>query len=273
MVGRDRLETFLTTESLFNDSWFGSILNPFKTRTEKLAESLDAKLFKKATLKDLANAPRVYINATNVGTGHAFTFAAGASGKCEVGEYELGYVQKPDWNLARAVAASSAIPVGFVPLRVETEEYRLPAPYSYTALIDGGVYDNLGINPLLRKEADIDLIIVSDAGFPYRYEAEPTESGLLVVRNTIDIMMEQIRTLQFERLISRWNAKTGPRPIWFSIDSESGEEKPGDAKAAAAIPTSFAKLETNQLTVIKRHGAALVEERLRKYAGEVIGKR
>lgn len=46
--------------------------------------------------------------------------------------------------------------------------------------------------------------------------------------DTIDILMEQVRGLQFKRL--ELNAAAGgAKPVWFSIDSELGQAREGDA--------------------------------------------
>jgi len=265
-----RLEVFLENESLFSESILASILTPTKSRTETLATALDEKLFRGATLDDLSNGPRIFINATNVGTGNLFTFSAGG-GSCTIGEYELGYARKPDFSVAMAVTASCAYPFGYAPLILSSAQYALPKEYKYTALIDGGVYDNLGVGPLLLRDADLDFVILSDAGFPYQYETEPTASGLLVVKNAIDIMMGQNRRLQFGKLMSGWKNGIGPRPIWFSIDSEKGEELSGDAQAASTIATGLTKLDRNQIALLERQGASLVQARIERHAPELLG--
>ena len=43
-------------------------------------------------------------------------------------------------------------------------------------------------------------MIVSDAGKPFAIDERPTVSGAAILVEAIDILMEQVRGLQFERL-------------------------------------------------------------------------
>ena len=82
--------------------------------------------------------------------------------------------------------------------------------------------------------------------------------------------MEQVRGLEFDRLKHRNKAKVGPKPLWFSIDSEIGESQPGDAAFASSIRTNLKKLSDPEIDVLTRHGGALVEKRINDYAPELI---
>ena len=55
-------------------------------------------------------------------------------------------------------------------------------------------------------------------------------------------MMEQVRGLQFKRLELNAAKAGGAKPAWFSIDSEEGEARAGDAAFASAIRTNLCKL-------------------------------
>jgi NTE family protein len=136
-------------------------------------------------------------------------------------------------------------------------------------LTDGGVYDNLGVNPLMRKRNALDYLIVSDAGKPFAIDERPTESGAAVLVEAIDILMEQVRGLQFKRL--ELNAASGgAKPIWFSIDSELGQARDGDAAFASAIGTNLKKLGRAELDVLARHAGALLRHRLQTYSPELL---
>lgn len=58
-----------------------------------------------------------------------------------LGEHELGVVPGGEFVLARAVAASSAFPPVFPPLKLESDEYAPALPVDYVTLTDGGIYD------------------------------------------------------------------------------------------------------------------------------------
>ena len=162
-----------------------------------------------------------------------------------MGEWELGAVPAPDFRLSRAVAASSAFPPVFPPLRMDRADYP-SAQVDFVCLTDGGVYYNFGVNPLMRKRNALDYLIVSDAGKPFAIDERPTESGSAVLVEAIDILMEQVRGLQFKRL--ELNATAGgARPVWFSIDSELGQAREGDAAFASAIGTNLKRLRRRRI--------------------------
>lgn len=265
----DRLDQYLATRSIAVGSVIGGMLDPFHTRLDKLAETYERDLFHGKKLGDLAEGPRIYLNSTNLATGNMFSFIAGAQGKSEMGDYELGFVDAPNFPIARAVAASSAFPPVFPPLRLDEKTYKHAAQCDYVTLSDGGLYDNLGVNPGLAALNKLDYLLVSDAGKPYAIKADPTESGALVLKEGLDIMMEQIRGLQFDRMEHRHKANAGPCPLWFSIDSHDGEAMPGDSVFASSIETNLKALNAAERAVLARHGAALVAARIRHWAPEL----
>ncbi len=268
----DTLDAYLRTRSVAVSSFLAGALDPFESRLGKLAASYDKHLFNGARLKALAGGPRLYLNSTNLSTGNMFFFVAGGNKPCEIGEHELGVVESPDFPICDAVAASSAFPPVFPPLMLGPDRYAPSVPVDYVTLTDGGIYDNLGVNPVLRDRNALDYVIVSDGGKPFAIDTQPTQSGALVLKAGLDIMMEQIRGLEFDRLAHRHLAGKGPRPLWFSIDSRIGEARPGDAAFASAISTNLARLSNEEMDVLTRHGGALLASRLGQYAPELINQ-
>jgi NTE family protein len=263
------LETYLRTKSIAVSSVVGGILDPFASRLEKLAQSYARDLFGERTLGALGSGPRLYLNATNLATGNLFFFVTGGGGAAEMGEWELGAHPADGFRLSRAVAASSAFPPVFPPLRVEQAEY--PATdVEYVTLTDGGVYDNLGVNPLLRQRNALDYVIVSDAGKPFQIEQRPTEAGTGVLVESIDILMEQVRGLQFKRLELSAHKEGGAKPVWFSIDSAIGQARDGDAAFSSAIKTDLRRLGAAEMDVLQRHAGALLAHRLQAYTPELL---
>jgi NTE family protein len=277
----DRLESYLTTSKwVAAGTVLSAILHPFKTRVEELADSYDQDLFQGATLSALGQAPRVYFNATNIGNGNRFFFSAGRApdipeGRTDVamGDHETGRLLAKDVPIAQAVAASSAFPPVFNPLRMEHPELAKKRA-GYVSLTDGGVYDNLGANPFLYDEniwpLHLDYVIVSDGGKPFAVKLKPPTSGTGVLTRMHSIQMEQIRGLVFQRLKERRAAGIGPVPLFFSIDSTVGEVQDQDADQASAIATDLKGLTGEEMEVLLRHGGALLEARIRKRAPELI---
>src|SRR5688572_16442739 len=190
----DELDRYLRTRSIAVSTVIGGLLDPFASRLDKLAASYDDHLFKKKTLDSLAAGPRVYLNSTNLATGNMFSFVAGGGKPSEMGEWELDFHPAGKYPISRAVAASSAFPPVFPPLRLDQADYPA-AQCEYVTLSDGGVYDNLGVNPLFRARNGLDYLLVSDAGKPFSMDESPTESGTIVLKESIDILMEQVRGL------------------------------------------------------------------------------
>ena len=266
----DILESYLKTKSIAVASVIGGIIDPFESRLDKLADSYDRDLFAGKKLSDLKDGPRIYFLSTNLATGNMFFFVAGGGKPEEIGEHELKAVPAPGFSIARAVAASSAFPPVFPPLRIDPDVYPPAAAVEYVTLTDGGVYDNMGVNPMLRTVRNpLDYMIVSDGGKPFAIEDRPTESGAIVLKAGLGIMMEQIRGLEFDRMEHRWLAKKGPKPLWFSIDSSNGEKQPGDASFASSIGTNLKRLSDEEIAVLTRHGGALVAARIDQYAPEL----
>jgi NTE family protein len=166
--GLNKLEKYLKTRSIAVASVIGGVLDPFESRLDKLAASYDRDLFSGITLAALRNGPRVYFNATNLATGNLFFFVAGGGREEELGEHELGTGKASNFLVSCAVAASSAFPPVFPPLRIDSDVYHPGAAVEYVTLADGGVYDNMGVNPLLRMARNaLDYMIISDGGKPF----------------------------------------------------------------------------------------------------------
>lgn len=265
----DELEEYLCTKSIAVGSVIGGILDPFEGRLDKLAKTYDRDLFAGQTMSALAGGPRIYVNATNLATGNMFFFVAGGGKPTEMGEHELGAAPADHYPIAKAVAASSAFPPVFPPLRLEPADYPPAEKVGYVTLTDGGIYDNMGVNPLLRERNALDYLIVSDGGKPFAITIEPTTSGAIVLKESLDIMMEQIRGLQFDRIEHRAKAKAGPIPLWFSIDSALGQIQEGDATFASSIKTDLRALKADELAVLTRHAGGLVSHRLGTHAPEL----
>ena len=209
----DRLEMYLRTKSIAVSSVLGGLLNPFTSRLDELVETYDRDLFANKKLSSLKDGPRIYINATNLATGNMFFFVAGGKGKTELGEHELGQTNASKIKISSAVAASSAFPPVFPPLQLKKDQFP-SEQVDYVTLTDGGVYDNLGVNPLLRVERNkLDYALVSDGGKPFVISPEPTESSVIVLKEAIGILMEQVRGLQFERCAACPSSRTRAKAL------------------------------------------------------------
>lgn len=154
------------------------IRRPF-TRTSLLEKTLDDVLYDGAKLDDLpSSGPKLIINATELTTGSAFRFSAGASGS-----WRFGKVIGEDITLSHAVAASAAYPLllNHFQDRYVFERKDGSRHLSAVSLSDGGIYDNLGLGPLWPdRSAEVSLnvdpcpnLICCSAGYGLRADDHP----------------------------------------------------------------------------------------------------
>jgi NTE family protein len=268
-VALSELDTYLRTRSIAVASFVGGIIDPFASRLEKLAESYDAHLFHGLKLGDLKAGPRLYLNATNLTTGNMFFFITGEDKDVVMGDHELKTADASGIPLCQAVAASSAFPPVFPPMPIHAKIYPPAEPYDYITLCDGGVYDNMGINPTMLDRNALDYVIISDAARPLGRLQDPVDSGSMVLRAALDIMMNQVRGLQFDRVQTHHLAGKGPKPMWFSINSTEGEAQAGDGDLASAVGTNLKSLSTGEMNVLLRHAGALLKARIAEHAPEL----
>lgn len=149
-----------------------------------MASVYDETFFPSNSFADILDAPtgidEIAFNATEFRNGLAFRFQKSAKGRIGNG---LVYISRADASLIRLadiVAASSCFPGGFEPIAFPDDfawpGNQVPEAVSRAvdgrplALMDGGIYDNQGIDSLLladeRAEIDLDLFIISDVNQP-----------------------------------------------------------------------------------------------------------
>lgn len=149
-------------------------------RVDLVAEYLDAELFGQSTFADLVRRgqrPFVMINASDMSLGTRFEFTQD--------QFDLLCSDLSAFPIARAVAASSAVPILFSPMTLrnysgqcgyrepaaprtqaasvrqtykaaETRSYLDATTRPYLHLLDGGITDNIGLRGLLDRMAAYD---------------------------------------------------------------------------------------------------------------------
>ncbi|MBR7798535.1 patatin-like phospholipase family protein [Undibacterium fentianense] len=212
------------------------------------------------TLSDLPQSPEWAINGTTAETGKRFRFK-----RDNMGDYVFGYsADVADFRLADAMAVSAAFPIGFGPLALDSSMYRWrkqekwqddgpmvehTPEYLRLHLYDGGVYDNLGIEPYLdvgtgKKKNSISLntrILVLDAGAPLVKKELTSNWHILQLTRLSDIVTDQTRALRVRCLYRFMNENQGQANYIYIANPkllESGESKES-AKFAVAYPTSL----------------------------------
>jgi len=122
-------------------------------------------------LADLPDSPAFVFCATDLSFGCNFEFS-----RRRVGDFQAGYLRDPGKvPVATAVAASSCFPPLFGPVRLDAGALDFAGGkqsgsglLDRVELSDGGVYDNMATEPVLKRCARI---LVSDAGAPFAFEA------------------------------------------------------------------------------------------------------
>ena len=234
----------------------------------------------KYKLAEVPATPEWSINGTTAENGRRFRFK-----RDSIGDWQLGYSKPYDFPLAKALAVSAAFPGGIGPLSIASKGFSwkkrpqwgtniegvdISLPFKRLRLYDGGVYDNLGLEPYYdtgaraAKYSDL-AIYVSDAGAPL---AQGPSAGALSpwrVKRLADIMSEQSRTLRVRSFIKYLESASDPLGAYAYIGTKvSG----GDSQAwevAKSFPTSLQRLKEKDFDSIASHGYAVAKDVERLY--------
>ena len=161
-----------------------------------------------------AKVPILLLNATTVNTGHNWQFSTTWMGESPFAMQKIDanarlrrmYYKttgekkyRREIRLGYAVAASSAVPGLFDPLKLKTLY-----PGYKVSLVDGGVHDNQGIAGLL--EQDCTVMLVSDASGQMVTINQVGDNILAVPLRSNDILMERVRNAEYQELATRRRA-------------------------------------------------------------------
>jgi len=214
-----------------------------------------------AKLAALPERPRFVFCATDLCHGVNFVFERG-----RVGDYRLGYLSPPpaDWTVARAVAASSCFPPIFNPLPLDAavadfKRGRGRLDGADVRLSDGGLYDNLGLEPVWK---DHRTVLVSDGGAVF---GSVSDKGLLArIGRYVDIVDTQALALRKRWLISNFLDGTMSGAYWgigSATDSYTGDgagySKALASEVIAGVRTDLDAFSTAEMAVLENHGYAL----------------
>ena len=174
--------------------------------------------FDNKTLKDLSAKPLIGIGSTNLQTCRPFTFSQLKMADSSYSKFKLPVIFLHEkFPIAKAVMASSCVPFAFTPIAIDKAFYEDPRQYDKVApkLVDGGVYDNQGIQKITQKGSmyESDIIITSDAGGGLLSSDKYLNSLSLVLRS-MDLFMYRIKNFQMMENIYR-NVKDAQKPIAY----------------------------------------------------------
>lgn len=263
-------------------------------RANVLADTIRSGWGIKATLNDLPPSPIWAVNATTVETGRRWRFRASpnsrALGRQTMGDGVLGYSYDQALPLASAMATSAAFPGGISPLVLKTKgrkwflpnfadptkpDLNIQPQFRSYHLADGGVYDNLGLEPIfdhgeniLRPGTNCNYIISSDAGAPLNVQKWGFLSQLLGFSlRTVNIMGAQQRNLRVRSLVNAFE-KNRVKGIFINIAEPAREAINGARSSKPQVCANLEKLEW--LTIEKALKGANFKTTLRSPPAEMM---
>ena len=210
------------------------------------ARALSKSLYEHDRMADLPRDPDFILTATDLTKGRALRIAPGFTGS-----YDYGYVEPTPTaiKLGDAVAASAAFPPSFTVVYLRTGKLPFPkAAPDPLSLVDGGVYDNLGLEwfqgwgtdalrPATAHRPDI-AIVANASGLLGR--TDKTFRPLNAFPRDLAIQYEQSLSLRV-----RWNderMKEAPGSgIYMAIKSDLQKENLPAQLKASLLPSELVK--------------------------------
>ena len=225
--------------------------------------------------------PAVITGATEIGYGVDWVFEDPTAHRPHgrVGDYRLGYAAPPaGLRLADIVAASCAFPPFFAPMvfdgvvmhltggrrGLESDEERA-AIMRHIRLTDGGVYDNLGLEPVWKRHATV---LVSDGGGVFRARTERTMLGRV-------LRILSIATNGGQSVRSRWLQASYARGVihgtsWALDTVVDGCYPRGTTELINSIRTDLDAFSRAEQQILERHGYLVADAQVRAHCPELV---
>jgi NTE family protein len=278
-------------ERLCTQSLMGGMLRQLKSprnwfflfsRANLLAYALRDEWGVTMNLSELPIKPEWSINGTTAETGKRFRFK-----NKDLGDYVLGYAPSHGFPLAKALAVSAAFPGGIGPLVIAADQLewkkrawdepientkKVPPKYPKIHLYDGGVYDNLGLEPFFDAGKGVvkttlpeeTIIMVSDAGAPLIQGFSFARLNPWRMMRVADIISDQSRSLRIRTFIN-YLKQDKVRGAYFYIGERVSDDIPcSSAVFASNFPTTLRKLTKSEFEKIIDHGYRVSEKTYRE---------
>jgi NTE family protein len=252
------------------------VMTPRVTVNDRVVRALDKRLFDGLRLDELPDAPRFVFVATNLQTGSIMRLS-----KKYMRDYKVARVRAPRVPVARAVAASAAFPPVLSPAHIDVapddwDEVE-PAPDGVNLwpprrllLSDGGVYDNLGLEPVYKRCITI---LVSDGGGHVEYAANVPTTWAGQLRRVLSVVDNQVRSLRKRSLIEDYQRGVFTGTYWGIRTNIADYGLPDQVLPApitatrrlAATPTRLSRLPVAQIDRLINWGYAVTDAAMRKH--------
>ena len=257
-----------------------SLLHPWRCLTEGLdparLETAYHRLLTDARLSELPEHPRFVFCATEILTGTLWRFERDQISTWRTRRLKPG----PEDTVARSVAASSCFPPLFAPMPPTREQGRIrdiilddgrTLAASDLRLSDGGLYDNLGIQPAIKHHR---VLLISDGGVPF----DLVRSRGLLARNQrfVEVIGKQVANLRWREFHSLRNQGKILGGYWSLTGVESPEPRARGSysrefarEVIATIRTDLNAFTPVEAGVLENHGYWQAESTLRKNAAKL----
>ena len=268
-------------------------------RSEAMVSYLDSLLFSGHTVDELLDdtGPKVEISASDLASGKPFTFSAEGLGSICTDARSI--------PVARAITASSAVPVLYSPVRLNnyaaqcangpvSNDPIISREQKFVHLADGGLTDNTGlraflhkvrrhgsIRKMLKNEGATDtrhivLLYVDASVTPMRHsglKSTPMSTGEVVNAATATMIQQYSRATlaEVERVLTEWKTEMAGlgKPVKYDLIHLSFDNlAPDQREYFNAIPTNFA-LSGEHVDKLIHVGASLLhsDAKLRDWVG------
>ncbi|CAJ1801134.1 patatin-like phospholipase family protein [Aeromonas hydrophila] len=195
-------------------------------------------LFNDSKLEHITNETEFIFYGTNYDTGASVRLT-----RDSIRDYQLGTATKHGLKLSSAVAISSSFPPFMSPYVIKNpnmewqdstysqirDQDKLLYLRQNMRLVDGGLYDNLGIEALwkTKDQQEYKSVFVADAGAPFsipqfnnKFMRKFQNCIILQQLRVTDIIIQQQRALRKRWLISNYNTPGCYNGIYWGIDTD-----------------------------------------------------
>lgn len=193
------------------------------------------------------------------------------------GDYQAGYLDEArEWPLARAMAASSCFPPIFGPVPVAAVSAYKKGRYrgaererlkKRILLTDGGVYDNLGLEPAWK---DYSSVLVSDCGAPFEFSAGKMPLRMLL-RYT-SVVMNQAASLRKRMFFERRRSGDYTGTYWSLASAVDDNEGGVSGYSSELVRERIAEIRTDldafteaEQKILENHGYFAANRSLTQY--------
>lgn len=203
-----KVKKYITEKDIQWTALFRLIVSPYywDKKVNLLGNVMEKRWHIQGCLHSIASHPLWTINTTCFETGKDFRISS-----VKMGQTDGAHVKNPHIRISHAMAASAGFPVLIGPYKLKTKDYTwcdktgtitIKPRDEILHLWDGGVYDNMGLDPLFRMRGEDSLIrpvnylIVSNASTGISHKTRTMSFSISNLKRLLDINMNQVNTLR-----------------------------------------------------------------------------